>query len=283
MSESPAEQTFQDEVAKMASGVVEEWTGQGWTVVELTSAQADWLPEPLRRLKPDFVLRKDDEIIVVEAKAWKPGSMEDLDVLARAVAEVPNARLDLHWVGAADAAISEAMRKSVSKRSDEARELLASGHLEAAALIAWSAFEGALLRYAAKLLVPLPSVANGATLPWQLLSELDSLGYVNERDLRQLTEFRRQRNAAAHFMEPEDPPSRTDIEHCLGVADRMLTGRYVSVDQMIDWWGSHPRRPPTRLNEARENARSLLERNFPGAEAADILEAVMQVYPHGEW
>jgi hypothetical protein len=105
--------------------------------------------------------------------------------------------------------------------SAEARELLASGHPEAAALLASSAIEGALLHYARAFDVPLPADATSSTLPWRLLAELDSLRCLNEGDRLLITELRRQRNAAAHFMEPGDRPKLAGIEDCLDIADRM--------------------------------------------------------------
>jgi hypothetical protein len=85
--------------------------------------------------------------------------------------------------------------------------------------------------------------------------------------------------AVAHFRGPGEAPNRADIEHCLGIAERMLSGRYVSVDQMVDWYEKLLRPPLSRLNEARKLARTSLEQHFPGAEAKDIVEAVEQLYP----
>jgi hypothetical protein len=282
--ESQLEQTFEQQVAEKLSETIRELTSQGWLVVDPKSARVNWLPESLRRLEPDYVAMKEGELVVIEAKSWK-GGLEDLDDLAKAVTEVPNARLEVHWLGdtvqVPSAVLAEFTSKSVSQRSAEARELLQSGHLEAAALIAWSAVEGVLLRHALKLRVPLPTDTRGATLPWRLLSELDSLGYINEADLMRLTELRRQRNAAAHFMEPENPPKPADIEYCLDIVDRMLSGRYVSVDQLMDWYANQAEESGLSATDQAQ-ARLLLAENFPGAEAADIDEAVERLAQEGE-
>jgi hypothetical protein len=281
MSESPADQAFQDEVARTAGEAVEEWLGQGWTVVEPGSA-LDRLPESLRRLRPDYVLMKDGELVVVEAKAWKPGGMEDLDDLAKAVAELPNARLELHWLGSgvrvsSAGVIAGFASEAVKEYVKEARALLRAGHLRPALLIAWSAVEGALLYHAASLGVPLPPRATGTTLPWQVASELDSLGYLNDDDLKRLTELRSQRNTAAHFTGPTAPPSQTVIEYGLELAERMLSGRYFSVDQMVDWYENRAEEAAPPVDGEQSQIRQLLAENFPGAKSSDIDLAVARL------
>jgi hypothetical protein len=281
VNHSAAEQAFQRQTA--ISAVMSELSEGGWIVVEPKSARVDWLPESLRRLQPDLVALRDGEIRVFEFKSRYSEEPENLDDLAEAVAGVPNARFDVLWVGAVvDAAASEFAGKSVSNRSAEARELLASGHLQAAALIAWSALEGVLLRHAVKLQVPLPTDATGSTLPWRLLAELDSLGYLNEGDLQRLTELRRQRNSAAHFMEPDDPPKPTDIQYCLDIVDRMLGDRYVSVDQMMDWYENQVKEAELPIDRTRPQIRQFLAENFPGAKSSDVEQAVTKLLQEKE-
>lgn len=258
--------------------VMTELSQLGWTVAEPKSARVDWLPEPLRRFQPDLVAVKDGEIRVFEIKSRYSDEPGKLDDLAEAVAAVPNARFDVVWVGAVvDAAGSEFTGQSISGRSSEARNLLAGGHPEAAALIAWSALEGALLNYARALRVPLPTDATSSTLPWRLLAELDSLGYLNEGDLQRISELRRQRNAAAHFAEPAAQPDPTGIEACLDIAERMHSGRYVSVDQMTDWYENRIAETEPPLGRDEPQIRQSLTGNFPGAKSSDIEQAVTEL------
>ena len=108
-----------------------------------------------------------------------------------------------------------------------------------------------------------------------MLSYLDSLGYINETDLKQLTELRSHRNAVAHFTGPGTPVNREDTEYGLDFAERVLRGRYVSVDQMVDWYQNRPEDvAQVPRHEVQRRARLLLEQNFPGAEPADIDDAV---------
>jgi hypothetical protein len=169
--------------------------------------------------------------------------------------------------------------EAVLPQIDETRILLQLHHVRPAALIAWSAVESALIYYAVRLDIPLPDDGRAARSPWQLLSYLDSLGYINEADLKRLSDLRNQRNAVAHFSGQGALASEEDIEYGLNFAERVLSGRYVSADQMVDWYQSRPKVPVTQLGRAREIARSPLIRNFPGAEARDVDEAVERLYP----
>lgn len=218
---------------------------------------------------------RGNELLVIEVKSRKPEALRNLNHLARAVASVPNARLEVYWLG--DEPEANLTRGRVHMYVDEARTLLRIGHSTAAALIAWAAVEGALIYYAANLQVPLPEHMDYIKLPWQLLSYLDSLGHINEADLKRLTELRKQRNAAAHFVGQADP-NPADIEYCLDIVDRMLSGRYVSVDQMMEWFVEHHDYPDVPVRDAdRDRIQALLTEHFPGAPESDTAAVVTRI------
>jgi hypothetical protein len=286
MTESAVEHAVLQQIAaREIASTLEELTRQGWTVyLSPSRGQVDWWPEALRNFEPDYAARKGDEIIIGEIKSRNPRSLQSLDGLARAVAKVPNARLEVHWLGdiaaiASAAPLADVDPRDVLSQVNEARILLGIGHVRAAALIAWSAVEGALLYHAARLDIPLQEDASSARSAWQLLSYLDSLGYVNETDLKRLTELRSHRNAVAHFSGPGTPASREDTEYGLDFAERLLRGQYVSVDQMVDWYQNRPEDEiQVAQHELPSHARLLLEQNFPGARPAEIDEAVRRLY-----
>ena len=212
MIESPGGQAFLQKVTGDVVGVALGGTGatglgrllERWQA----SAGLGSRSRPLQDFELDYVARKDDAIIIGEVKSRSPKSLQTLDQtlnrLARAVAKVPNARLEVHWLGdiAATASVAPLIHvdsADVQSQIDETRILLRLHHVRPAVLIAWSAVEGALIYHAAQLDMPLPDDARAARSPWQLLSYLDSLGYINEADLKRLTELRNQRNAVAHF------------------------------------------------------------------------------------
>ena len=237
MMESARGQEFLQQVTDdTVRKALEELTAQGWTVFwGIDRNQLDWLPEPLQEFEHDYVARKGDEIIIGEVKSRRHQSFQALSRIASAVVKTPNARLEVHWLGdvAATAAVAPLIEVDpavVQTYIDDARKLLRLDYERPAALIAWSAVEGALMYYAARLDLPLPDDARFARSPWQLLSYLDSLGYINDADLKRLTELRNHRNAVAHYTGQEIPVTEEDVEYGLSVAEQMLRGRYVLAD-----------------------------------------------------
>lgn len=276
MSESSSRHSFQQQMAQAINEAIRELNRDGWEVVVLQTDQADWLPKQFQHLEPDFVARRGKEVIIGAVKSRNSEGLDNLDDLAKAVAKVPDARLEVYWLG--DNAQGELVRDHIREYVNEAQALLWMGHLRSAALVAWAAVEGALIYHATNLEVPLPDERHYTTLPWRLLSHLDSLGYINEPDLKWLTELRNERNAAAHFGGPADPPSREAIEYCLELVNRMLSGRYVSVDQMMEWFLEHNDYPDIPVQDVdRDRIRALLVEQFPGAREGDIEEMVARI------
>jgi hypothetical protein len=74
-----------------------------------------------------------------------------------------------------------------------------------------------------------------------------------------------------------DPPNPADIEYSLDLVDRMLSDRYVSVDQMIDWYTDWAE-TTTQAHSDQAQVRSRLAETFPGAGAADLDEAVARLF-----
>ena len=275
MSQSRPDQPFEQWVAQILTDAAGELRQNGWDVVELKGRQVDWLPASLQRFQPDIVARRGNELLIGEVKSRNSEELEDLDDLAKAVAEVPNARLEVYWLG--DETESKLARERVQEYSDEAKTLIGAGHLAAAVLVAWAAVEGGLLYYATNARISLPDPGY-AQAPWQLLSHLDSLGYINDADLKRFAELRKQRNATAHFAGRENPPNPADIEYCLEIVDRMLSGRYVSVDQMEEWFSEHYDYPEVPIRDAeRSRIQAVLSERFPGVPESDISEAVKRI------
>jgi hypothetical protein len=272
MSDRQLEQYFERWVGYVIAEAASELRQDGW-VVSGAEERPDWLPGSLRAFTPDFVARKGNEILVAEVKSRAPGELRDLDSLAKAVAAVPNARLEVYWLG--DETTARLARKRVAEYADEARALLRTGHKAAALLIAWAAVEGGLFYYTADVRAPLPADPKYVQMAWLLLSHLDSLGYINEADLKRFGELRRQRNAAAHFSGPEHPPNEADIEYCLEVVDRMLRSQYSSVDQMEEWYTTHYEYPEQPVGEGdRARIRARVNGQFPGVPERDLTEVI---------
>lgn len=216
---SPVEQWLQEVVGQLRS--------DGWLVdVEPDSEK---LPSALRDLRVDIIAHRGVEILVGEVAARHFAKQERLDELAKRVAGIPHARLEVYWIG--DTPIVKPDPREVERYIAEA-EAVSEVSLQAALLMALAAFEGAVATFADGVGIK-PRVSGR-----QLLANLYSLGYVEEADYNRLSALYTLRTAVAHLATPTQPSS-SDIQFCLDLARRMLEGRYISADQMVEWFKEH--------------------------------------------
>jgi hypothetical protein len=255
---------------------IEELYRDGWDVVENPDPES--LPEPLRELRPDLIARRGSEILIGEVKSRHSVGLEHLNQLAESVANLANARLEVYWLG--DAAEAEPPLDNIRDFIREASDLTRAGHLASGTLIAWAALEGAITYFA----MDKDDLETWGS-PWQLLSNLYSLGYISENDFQLLANLGKLRNEIAHHVS-RIVPSVEGIEFILGIAERMISGRYISTDQMVQWFLEHYADPAKlvphnsgeekyqyRINEP-YNAQEVLAENFPGATEEDLTQAV---------
>jgi len=275
MTDSPPEQAYEDRVAEALKATMDELLRNGWDVVDRKRMRQHWVPYSLLRLEPDLVARRDDEMVVYEAKSRHSDNLSDLDELAKTVAALPKARLEVLWFG--DEVTGWPSRDRVRDYVREARELVYSGHGIGAVATAWAAVEGALAYYIADQHIRLPDETARTMLPWRTIVYLDSLGLISERDLATLGELRKQRNAVIHFA-GRDKPDAAVIEAALGVAERMANGRYASQDQMVEWFiedHDYPDVPVSATDQKRVH--DLLAEHFPDAPEQEIADAVTTI------
>jgi hypothetical protein len=225
VTEVPQEQAFRAQLRQVVTELIEA----GWEVIPEPGQQS--LPEALREFRPDILARREAELLVVEVKSRRSPDLRRLDALASAVATMPNAKLEVNWLG--DVAEFDPPIENIRAYQADASRLLDIGALAAATLIAWAAFEGAVVYFASG-----KDDVEPWTTPWQLLSVLYSLGYVSDSDFERLTALWKLRNDIAHHVSPVTPRYE-DIEFVLNIAERMVAGKYVSTDQMIDWFLEH--------------------------------------------
>lgn len=270
MTDSLLERLFRERLAEAIGDLAMD----GWEVLADDQMTAQAVPRELLALKPDLVARKGSEFLVCEIKARSSEDLADLNALAGTVAKLPNVRFEVYWLG--DEAQTEPGLERIRELAAEARTLAATGHLAAAVVMAWAALEGALERYAAEAQAPIATDFERAVTAWPLLSRLYSLGYVSEADFKRLREVRKQRNAAVHFG-PDDPPQAEDIEFTLALAERLGSGRYVPVDQMMEWYIDRFDYPHTPTEEARRDIEDALLKQFPAATSADVREATVRL------
>jgi hypothetical protein len=192
MTDAPRKQSFRIR----REHTVAELLQAGWEVVEEPGRQT--LPEPLRDFQPDILARRGSELLIVEVKSRRSSDLGRLNALASAVATMPNAKLEVNWLG--DAPELDPPAENIRAYLDEAARLMSFGAFTAAVLVAWAALEGAVVYFASD-----KDDVEPWSTPWQLLSGLYSLGYVSDRDFERLTAFWKLRNEIAHHVSPVTP------------------------------------------------------------------------------
>lgn len=251
--------------------IIDQLTDEGWQVRrELRSRE---IPPPFRDMPADFVAFRGSEVLVGEVLSRKTASSRRLEELAKIVKEIPHAVFEVYWIGDEDA--DEPSVRDIRRIIRESRAI-AEQSPQASLLMAMVAFEAALATYAESV----EAVVSGT--PRRLVEHLFSLGLIDPADHSRLMRLYKVRNAVAHAVSAE-VPSLEDIAALRSIAERMVTGDYVSVDVMTDWlrdWlldagEAIPSRPGETLPADRANELSRLLRNeFPRTSPEARSEAV---------
>jgi REase_AHJR-like len=174
-----------------------EYREKGYQVT--VQPEADELPEPLARFRPDLLARKADELYVVEVKARESLPDPKLQELANVVREQPGWRFELvllkpesEFPGA-----TPWVADDVEERLREVEAVLSAGHLEAALLLAWSAAEATLRLLAAKERL----VLERQDAPY-ILRVLVTRAVITREEHQRLWGLLQVRNPVAHGLRP---------------------------------------------------------------------------------
>jgi hypothetical protein len=179
-------------VAKVAA----RYRGEGY---ETATSGPDFLDG-----RPDLVLQRGDERVVVEIKTARSPAPH-LERWAKEIAGHPGWRLDVVVVDESESDVLSSLTPqplaSLGRQIDEARELIAAGHVIAGGLLAWSSFEG-VGREALRRTAAAEPVDDTPSLVRLLLTN----NFVSDEEYRRLDEARGRRNALAHgyAVEPSD-------------------------------------------------------------------------------
>lgn len=260
--------------------IVSALRAEGWSV----QTDQPWrdVPESLHDARFDIVARRGDEILIGEVTTRESAGRDQLRELARRVSLVPNARLEVFWLG--DSSRQGPPPENVLKYVLEARTALDKSTL-AALLMAWAALEGAIVSYAEQ-----AQRLDGWNSPWQLLTSMYSDGQISEGDYQHLSKLWKLRNDIAHHAGGTTPePSRTDVEFVADMAELLVTGRYVMADEMVEWFLERYEDPAENtpyetavggyvyLGNGPYHADDVLADEFPDATEASIAEAVAEL------
>ena len=172
----------------------EEYRGKGYEVSLETPL--DLLPN----FRADLVARKGDEVRVVEVKSRASlGAMPEIGELARVVDAKEGWTFELVLLGEPDRLDTpEGMhlcdRVAIQDRIEQAEQTLATGHTEAALVLAWSAVEAATREALVAEGVLERDIAKGRSV----LDQGVFHGVVSRDEYDRLTDLRAYRNAIAH-------------------------------------------------------------------------------------
>lgn len=244
-------------------------------------------------IRPDLIARRGDEVVIVEFARRRSNSSLP-DEVKRSLAEFSaitdskkNWNFEMVWIGE-DAAVPE--ERTVDSFAQ--RAVLVAKHDEAAGLLlAYAALEGAISRLADRT----PELhEQSKRRPHPGLAELASLGLLSPEDFSRLNAARQVRNSIAHGIDAQ--VSLSMVQDVALLAERIADARYVSVDQMVDWFFDNYEDPaggvPFDSGEGGYqyvlggpfDAHDVLSDQFSDASAEDIDEAVRLIESEAyEW
>lgn len=184
----------------LADQTAEEYRRKGYEVSR--EAQLDFLPG----FRPDLIVRKDDQVTVIEVKARSSlAANPKIRELAQIIHSKPGWSFELLLVSEPEkldppngAQPFEA--ESILQRVEEAERALESGLSEAAFLLAWSACEAAIRALIAAQGISSTSI----TTPNYVLNQAAFHGVISRDEHRNLTGMLRYRNAIVHGFAVDD-------------------------------------------------------------------------------
>ena len=176
--------------------LVTEYRQKGYEV--LLSPKPEELPDFLRSYRPDMIVSRGEEKVVIDVKS-RPSiaSAQYLQGLAQAVEEHPGWRVELVMTNPEDALYSAKVEGSLQEHEIKsqlqvARELTVH-HPESAILYAWSLAEATL-----RLLANKEGLDLQRPEPLRLLKQLATEGVISKAEYQSLMNAFALRNAIAH-------------------------------------------------------------------------------------
>jgi hypothetical protein len=185
-------------VEKQRVGVLaEEYRSKGYEVI--IEPSSDQLPEFLSGYRPDLLVRKGNEAVIVEVKSRSSLTQNsEIRDLARLVHGAPGWNFELVVIGeegrvnTPEEAVPLA-REEILQRLQESERLLDAGAVEAAVLVAWSASEAAV-----RLLATEEGLALDRPTAMFVIKQAVMNGVILREDYNFFERAMKYRNALAH-------------------------------------------------------------------------------------
>lgn len=158
------------------------------------------LPDFLKNYRPDMIVRREDETVVIEVKSrssLNSSSAQYLRNLAQVIEQHPGWRFELVMTNPEDATFSSETQGSLQEHEIESRlqiaRQLATHNLESAILYSWSLVEATLRLVAEKEELSLQRFD-----PLYLVKQLTTEGVISRSEYQLLMNSLSLRNAIAH-------------------------------------------------------------------------------------
>lgn len=186
-----------------ARALAEEYRSRGYEVIEVPSPEQ--LPDFLAGYRPDLLIRKGDEAIVVEVKSRSSlGKNPQIRELARLLGSKPHWNFELVVVSeeeqlSAPEGTRPFEREDILRGIEATERLLEAGFAEAALVLAWTTSEAAV-----RLLTEAEGIELDRHTPLYVLKQAVMHGVISRDEYNFLTNVMKYRNALAHGFKTVD-------------------------------------------------------------------------------
>jgi REase_AHJR-like len=186
-----------------ARALAEEYRSKGYEVIEVPSPEQ--LPDFLAGYRPDLLIRKGDETIVVEVKS-RSSLVKDPQIreLARLLGSKPNWNFELvvvreeeQWNAPEGTRSFE--REDILRGIEATERLFEAGFAEAALVLAWTTSEAAV-----RLLTEAEGIELDCHTPLYVLKQAVMHGVISREEYNFLMNVMKYRNALAHGFKTVD-------------------------------------------------------------------------------
>ena len=187
------------------------------------------LPDFLKNYRPDMIVRRGDETVVIEVKSrssLNSSSAQYLRNLAQVIEQHPGWRFELVMTNPEDATFSSEAQGSLQEHEIEPRlqiaRQLATHNLESAILYSWSLVEATLRLVAEKEELSLQRFD-----PLYLVKQLTTEGVISRSEYQLLMNSLSLRNAIAHGFKTAQL-TQESVYELIDITEQLLKASYSS-------------------------------------------------------
>lgn len=191
------------------------------------------LPDFLRNYRPDMIVRRGDEAVIIEVKSRRSlnsSSRQYLQNLAQSVEQHPGWRFELVMTNPEDAVYSPKAESSLQQPEIETRlqvaRQLATQHPESAILYSWSLVEATL-----RLVAEHEGMSLQRLDPLYLVKQLVTEGVISRSEYQLLMDALSLRNAIAHGFKATQI-TQESVYQLIDVAEQLLKTLHISAESV---------------------------------------------------